>query len=366
MTSDRKSIVKQIRDRYPAEYGLHLSFGECGITVKSDREAVIEGLREYFTGWAEPPNPTRDSSDILISVHEALPPDLPVSFISKSPDPGKSKIKEEYSDLPDGRIVRKRLTGMIFVFGGDENVAVGPCLDNLNQIVNFINNRHIERKLCQGALLGHAAGVIWKEKGLALAGFSGAGKSTLALYLMNRGAVFVSNDRLMIEKKSLSDTEIRLFMHGVAKLPRVNPGTVLNNPNLRDIMSDQDREHFSLLSAEELWNVEHKYDAPIDSCFGPGRFVLSSRMHGLVILNWNKGQGITEAKEVCLSERRDLLPAFMKSVGLFFSAEGDCLMPEPSAENYLDYLSLCRILEIKGKIDFEKAADACVSFLEKG
>ena len=69
----------------------------------------------------------------------------------KTPDPGKTKIKEEYVDLDDGRIVRKRLTGMLFVFGGGQNVAVGPCGANLNQVINFINNRYIEWLLCRPA-----------------------------------------------------------------------------------------------------------------------------------------------------------------------------------------------------------------------
>ena len=64
------------------------------------------------------------------------------------------------------------------------HAAVGPCLANDNQIVNFINNRLIEVRLRAGDLLFHAAGVARNGRGLALAGFSGAGKSTLALAIM--------------------------------------------------------------------------------------------------------------------------------------------------------------------------------------
>lgn len=43
----------------------------------------------------------------------------------EEPDPGKSKVKEEYADFPDGRLVRKRLTGMVFVFGEGDHLAMG-------------------------------------------------------------------------------------------------------------------------------------------------------------------------------------------------------------------------------------------------
>jgi HprK-related kinase B len=353
-------ILKQLRENCPAEYRINLRFGDCRIEVAVSEKAIDQGLKAYFKPFADVPG----KADIRISVHETSPEQLKffdeLDFQIKEPDPGKSKIKEEYADVEQYRIVRKRLTGMVFVFGRDIHVVAGPCLCNLNQVVNFINNRYIEWKLCRGCLLGHAAGVMFKGKGLALAGFSGAGKSTLALHLMNRGAVFVSNDRLMIEKNGKG-----LLMHGVAKLPRINPGTALNNPNLTDIVPTEDKARFSGLSGEELWQLEHKYDVPVDECFGAERFVLSAQMQGLVILNWQRGEGEILVREVDPSERQDLLPAFMKSVGLFFSPDEKCAMPEPTIKNYADYLSLCSVMEITGMTDFEAAADACVSFLGK-
>jgi len=68
----------------------------------------------------------------------------------------------------------------------------------------------------------------------------------------------------------------------------------------------------------------------------------------------------TNIQQVDLKERRDLLPAFMKSTGLFFTPYDKCLMPEPTEENYIAHLSLCKVWEITGGIDFEKAAKACI------
>ncbi len=358
--SDRTKteIVQEYRENCPAGYKFYLKFGNCRIEVAASLPEIADELREYYSAFIKN---TGDRADIVITVHEADPPEFSASFATKAPDPGKTKIKEEYLDLKDGRIVRKRLTGMVFMFGQGENLAVGPCLANLNQVVNFINNRYIEWELCRGCLLGHAAGVLYKGKGLALAGFSGAGKSTLALHIMNHGAAFISNDRLMIERKNGS-----LVMYGVGKLPRINPGTILNNPSLGTILSDDEREVFSSLPEKDLWGLEHKYDAPIDRCFGPDRFVLNAPMYALAILNWKHGAGPMEVGEVNLAQRPDLLPAFMKSVGLFFAPCNGCAMPEPSVENYTAFLSLCRVLEFRGGVDFEMAAHTCTAFLENG
>ncbi|MGD9331108.1 MAG: HprK-related kinase B, partial [Desulfobacterales bacterium] len=225
--NSRTALVARIREAMPGSALLFLRFGECTVEVNANEEEVIADLKRYFSPFVI----ESGSAAIMVSVHQSPEYHLPVEYSLKPPDPGKTKIKEEFYEMADGRVVRKRLTGMLFVFGGGENVAVGPCLENLNQVVNFINNRYIEWLLCRGCLLGHAAGVVVDGRGLAMAGFSGAGKSTLALHLMNKGATFVSNDRLMIAPDNSG-----LEMHGVAKMPRINPGTALNNPYLRKIM----------------------------------------------------------------------------------------------------------------------------------
>jgi HprK-related kinase B len=352
--NSRTELVSRIRTALPAAHRLFLRFGNCALEVAANREEIISELSSYFHPFLSP----KVTADIQVSVHESNTHDLPVQYTVKQPDPGKTKIKEAFYDLSDGRIVRKQLTGMLFVFGGGENIAIGACLANLNQVVNFVNNRYIEWILCRGCILGHAAGVILNGKGIAMAGFSGAGKSTLALQLMNEGATFVSNDRVMIEKSKTG-----LIMHGVAKMPRINPGTALNNPFLKQIMSNEEQSYFAGLPENELWELEHKYDALIDDCYGPNRFVMSTAMDALVLLNWKRNGNPTTAEIVDLADRRDLLPAFMKNVGLFFLPPGKCAMPETVEEVYIDFLSRCRVLEIRGGTDFAEAANACLELI---
>jgi len=350
-----RELAAPFLNQYPCTHLLKLGFGGFGVDVRSNEERLVAWLADYFRDFL------RDSggAQSVVLAIESEPKDLALTYTAKEPEPGKTKIKEEWVELAHGRVVRKRLTGMLFLFGEGLNLALGPCLENPNQVVNFINNRFIEHKLNHGCLLGHAAGVSFEGMGLALAGFSGMGKSTLALHMMNLGLNFVSNDRVMIGRD-----KGYLTMYGVAKMPRVNPGTVLNNPSLTLVMPEEESRVFRGLPVEELWSLEHKHDAFIDECFGPGRFDLEARMKGLAILNWKRGGGAVQVAPVDLSSRRDLLPAFMKSAGLFYEAGHDMPIPDFSEDAYLDGLKGCTVLEVTGGGDFELAADRLTKFLK--
>lgn len=356
-TLKRQELNARLRERYPATHATHIAFAGCTITVRTNSARLSASLDHYFNAFLEQED---GKAMIEITAHEGQPPELVEPFIVKMPDPGKTKIKEEFLDLEDGRVVRKRVTGMVFIFGGQDFLAVGPCLANINQVINFVNNRFIDWKLKQEYLLLHAAGVKLGGSGLALAGFSGMGKSTLALHLMSRGTNFISNDRLLAKNH---DHEIT--MYGVAKLPRINPGTALNNKDLRDVIPADEAARFAALPPEKLWDLEHKYDVYIDKIYGPGRFELDAPMKGLVVLNWRRNAEKTVVREVSLPDRRDLLPAFMKSTGLFFLPEGAAHVIDHSPDNYVAMLSKCKVMEISGGVDFDIAAAACLHFLQQ-
>ena len=345
-------LVDLFRSGTEAPYQVCLSMGDCRFRVMTNSENLARELTTYFAPFLK----STADADISITALQAVVPDLGLTFQVKEPDPGKTKVKEEWADIAGGRVIRKRLTGMHFFFGQGLNLAVGDCEANPNQVVNFINNRFIERKLNDGCLLAHAAGVAVCETGMAMAGFSGMGKSTLALHLVSKGVTFVSNDRLMISPASPCPV-----MFGVAKHPRINPGTALHNPDLTGIISPEDTARFQSLSPEELWSLEHKYDALIDQLFGPDRFILQCPMRYLVLLNWHRDGSPTRIVEIDINERHDLLEAFMKDTGLFFTAENEYA---PTAEDYAKVLNGCRVFEISGGVDFDQAADGCLRLLE--
>lgn len=334
---------------------LGLSFAGTRIDVLTNDAELIHRIglyyRDFRDDWGHPA--------MVVNAVECLPPQLSLPLTLKEREPGKTQFKEAYAELADGRLVRKVRTDMVFAFGGDEHYAFGPCIANEAQVVNFINNRYIQQVLHRGALLFHTAAVSSNGRGLALAGFAGAGKSTLALHLMRQGTDFVSNDRAMVRP-----AENGLQILGVPKMPRVNPGTVVHNESLRPVIPESERKAFEALPPAELWDLEHKYDAFIDECFGPGRFKLKTRLALLAILNWGRNSRPLTIEPVRLRDRTDLLPAFMKDVGLFFEADDPEHEFDFSADAYLDLLESCRVVELTGGVDFDGAASELLALLQ--
>ncbi len=348
-------IAEALSTGHAPDQSLRLEFGECTIEVKSDSKALIDRLKEYYKEFLGKKLP-----DIQVLAFEIAEPKFDFIFMKKPPEPGKSKIKEEFFDLRDGRVVRKILTGMYFIFGRGINIAAGNCLQNYNQVVNFINNRYIERMIKRECMLMHAAGVVLKGKGIAIAGFAGRGKSTLALTLLNRGLKFLSNDRVMVKKY---DGGTR--MYGIPKLPRVNPGTILSNPVLGKILTEEERHEFEKYTPEKLWELEHKFDVDISEIYGSDRFSLQAEMKALVIINWDRnGDEPFAITEVDLVGRPDLVHAYMKLPGLFFEMSEDTKPPDFSEAAYINCMKSCRVFEITGSVNFEEAAEHCISLLE--
>ncbi|MDR2605378.1 MAG: HprK-related kinase B [Desulfovibrio sp.] len=355
MKTSCTDFIRAVRERRPATRELRLNFDGIAVLVASNSQDLNAMLEAYFCEFVAAPG-DNFTPDFVITAHEGTVPDIGEAFTEKAPDPGKTKVKEEYINCGDGRLVRKRLTGMLFAFTPAEHLAVGECARNCNQIINFINSRLIARHLDRGCYLGHAAAVAFRGKGIALCGFSGMGKSTLALFLMNEGCVFVSNDRVLLS----GDLPARLY--GVPKQPRINPGTALHNDALRNIVDSEDRERFAALPPERLWSLEHKYDALIGECWGPGRFALRAPFSGLAALNWRREGGTTRFAEVYPPDRLDLVRAFSKDSGLFFAPDASEVRPAPSLEAYAVRLAQAPMLEITGGVDFAAAAAACLEF----
>jgi len=337
----RNTIIEYFSVPYP--WRIQVRLNHLIVEIRMNQKKLGNTLTKYFHEFLS----TNGKPDIIVHCYESDVLDWGIDYTEKEPDPGKARIKEEYADIDGFRIVRKRLTGMLFAFNDKFHLAVGPCEQNSNQVINFVNNRYIQWMLRHESLLLHAAGVRLGDKGLALCGFAGMGKSTLALHLLGAGFDFVSNDRLMINK-----TGIGLQMYGLVKYPRINPGTILNNPLLHSYISSSEKETLLKMPDEELRKLENKYDVIIEDIYGSNRFHISSGMFGLVILNWNWTKSDPIVTQVDLHKRRDLLPSFMKSPGLFYLPGVE---DKPfDEESYLDVLDNCLVFEITGGVDFQE------------
>lgn len=335
----------------PTEQNIWLQMGDCTLHCQSNSAALMAQLQQYFTPFLCEAQP----ADISLSLLEAAVPPLNLDFSDWKREPGKSGRKDAIADLADGRLVQKVRTGMLFLQNSDHPIAIGPCCDNDNQVINFINAQAMNWLQQRGWLICHSAAVCTDLYGLAICGFSGGGKSTLMLKLMDADKVkFVSNDRLFI-KNLQGQTQAR----GIAKLPRINPGTALHNPMLKPLLPPLKQQQLAALSTDKLWELEDKYDVILDQIYGPGCIQLQTPLNAILILNWDRNSSEpTRIAPVDINQRQDLLPALAKSPGPFYQdAEGSFLNEPNIAPNhdYLATLANVEVLEASGGIDFDSA-----------
>ncbi|MCB1152553.1 HprK-related kinase B, partial [bacterium] len=227
-------------NRITGRFDLHI--GDVRVRVASNSDELLDKLRHYFRHFR---GPEGGEVDFVVEAYQADKPDFGVEYVDWVRDPGKTGRKDAYADAPDGRFVWKVRTGMQFLVGDGIHIAVGDCLANDNQVINFVNSQYIAGLVDAGWQLCHAAAVVHGGHAVAIAGFSGRGKSTLALHLLGHGLNYASNDRLLIAKQ---DGGVRLS--GVAKFPRINPGTALSNPNLSNILTAERRAELEKIPVE--------------------------------------------------------------------------------------------------------------------
>ena len=252
VTDSVRSLAERAIADHPPGETMCLALGAWTVSVETNSTELAKELRHYFRNFLS--DDDARPADCRIVAIQTKEPDYGLEFCDWERDPGKVGRKDTFADGSDGRIVRKYRTGMQFLMGGAYRVAIGPCLANDNQVVNFVNSQFIGAMLNEGWVLCHAAAVANDAgRGLAMAGFSGGGKSTLALHLMSHGLHFTSNDRLLVRRG-----DGRIEMSGVPKFPRINPGTALNNPNLSSILPPDRRTALADMPITELWPTRRK------------------------------------------------------------------------------------------------------------
>ena len=335
---------------------LYLALGECMLRLRSNSVALLAGLADYFSHVAS----NAMTPDLDIIAIERAAPELGIDFIDWKREPGKTGRKDSFVDLPGGRLVRKVRTGMVFLQSESHRIAAGPCRNYDNQVINFINSQYMNWLQNRGWLICHAAGLVYRGKGLGIAGFSGGGKSTLMLHLLDNDEVsYLTNDRLFVHAGSE-----RTLARGIPKLPRINPGTIVHNRKLHSLIPTQQRAALRQLPAAELWELEEKYDVHIDRVYGPGRIIAEAPLAAFLILDWQRdGDRELVVERVDLAAQRDLLGALMKSPGPFYQYPDGTFLQDTTALDesaYLDTLKDMAIYVARGRIDFSAMSDRCL------
>lgn len=368
MNEDSRHLeAAEISALVPAESDLgtlELGLGGLRIRVRSNSPSLLAELERYYRTFRSECGP---ATDFVVDAVEHEPLALPLLFRQWPREPGKSGPKEEFADVEGGRVVRKVRTGMCFLIGRDHRLAIGPCEKNANQIINFVNTQLINHYLQEGWILGHAAAIADPGGGNAvvIAASSGGGKSTLALRVLSRGANFMSNDRVLLHRE---EDGVRVW--GVPKLPRINPGTILNDPRLHSLLSSERRAELATLPREALWRLEEKYDVDLAACYPESRYVHGARLSALVVLDWNRGsEEPPRFLESGYEDARAAFGALQKGPGPFYVprvGEFPNVPLEPEASRYLETLSGLPTLEVTGGVDFAAVADQVATRLALG
>ena len=339
-----------------SEKALNLSVFDWRLRIRSNSPALLERLQDYFAHVTD----SNTECDAEVIAIDGAAPDLALIFHDWAREPGKTGRKDSYVDLSDGRVIRKVRTGMVFLQSETQRIAAGPCLQNDNQVINFINAQIMNRLQQHGWLICHAAAFVRADSAYAVAGFSGNGKSTLMLQALERAdCAYLTNDRLFLQRFG-DQTDAR----GIPKMPRINPGTLLHNKRLCGLLDTEQQQRLREMPDDTLWDLEEKHDVLIARHYGANRVVQQAPLAGLLILNWSRRSNQATRVEPCsIAERPDLLGAVMKSPGPFyqyadghFFSDKTALDPAP----YIDSLAETAVFEATGSINFDKAIQAFV------
>lgn len=284
---------------------------------------------------------------------------LPGQSLAAAPDwiewrreGGKTGRKDAYYDLRDGRLIHKVRTGVTFLQSPQALIAFGPLDENVSTVINFINTQVLNICQREGWQICHAAAVTNGARTLAIAGLSGGGKSTSILRMMDLpGTRFVSNDRLLVRGGS------PVQALGIPKQPRINPGTILGNPQLQGMLGADEQARLRAMPLAELWDLEEKHDLFIRQAYGQGRVQYEAPLTHFWVLNWQRGGDVpTRIEPVDLAQRPDLLGAIMKSAGPFYQGPDGTFLSNgatPDPAGYLAALDGVRVCEVSGGVDFD-------------
>ena len=329
--------------RVETPYTLALEFGDVPVAVRTNHAEVQSRLRRYFSPFVT--NGVRDGRTEVTLLHGSVEPRG--CFLDLERGSGK-RVKEAIQEVPGGRLILKRSTGVLMGLEPGYAYAQGDLLTNLNQAVNLINAGYAKALLRRGHVLFHASAVTRDGRAAVLAGAPGAGKSSSALHLVEDGFRFLSNDRVLAQAGPG-----RVEALGYPKQPRVNPGTLVRHPRLAALLTPEDRNSLAMLSPEELWLLERKCDVDLDAIYGSGTVELSGSMKCFILLKWRLKSGAFAVRRLRPPEALLELPLYYKDLGAFdLDRPSTALGTASTLSSYAAILDQVGTFEVSGGVDF--------------
>jgi HprK-related kinase B len=356
------SVIDDVLGREAAPHRLPLDIHGVGMVVRSNDRGVLEAMRHVYARYVgdgqEAPRYELWALDLDPS------PWLPADrgrfdrYVTAS-----GKRKDAFLDEGGVRTVVKATTGLAVVFDDRRYVVMGRMDEAANQLNNVINAVHILEMERRGYTVVHGAGLEAGGRGFALTGGAGTGKTTTLLKVVAAGGVFVSNDRLLVRRLDAGDD---FEMRGVVKRPRVCAGTMHGDPRLREQLPKDARDRYGRMPFDELFGLEEKYDVDVEETYGPGRAKDRGRFRRLYCLMWTRdGEGLTfERADPSADGFWDAFgPGLCRDAGVYDRSRRDSLWNAGKSERWRRELDGLEVFLVKGRLDFDRAADALLDHL---
>lgn len=333
---------------------LTLTFNDLTFRLFANNPEILSYLDDYYAGLTDS---ATASTELSLFLFDGTADTAQVDWHPvKRAKASALGLKEAYADTAEGRWIHKVRTGMVMFQSLRSPMVVGDLLKNRAQVVNFINNQFLNHQQRQRYLLGHASAFTVNGDTTAIAASSGGGKSTLMLRAMeSSGTRFLSNDRILFQPEA---EHVRVL--GVAKHPRVNPGTLVNSERLISILPEAERAKFEGMPTAQLWEIEQKYDVLISQAYGESRANLSGHLTNLILLDWSLNSSTpTELCPVDISKTPDALDGLRKNPGPFFQLQDGTFPPEHTqpATVYAQHLPGVQVYRLAGQVDFDRAIE---------
>jgi HprK-related kinase B len=122
--ANMREFVQRVTEYGKTELHLALRFGNYDLAIATNSGAMVEKLRHIYRHFLDDA-PTSRFAIRIIDVPAA--PDPGLAFTYRLSDDSDDESKDEFCDLTDGRVIRKRSNGILFASGDGIELAIGPC-----------------------------------------------------------------------------------------------------------------------------------------------------------------------------------------------------------------------------------------------
>ena len=267
---------------------MRLRFNQFELEFASQDETLFAAVAEYYRPFIAADGKAAPDSSVYAFQLPGKSSTFNMRDFSRV-ERGK-KIKEEFIDIFEGRVVRKKRSKVEMFFDGRNNVIFGSLHDNLHQVCHLINIVYSRYFLVnRGYMLWHAAamGDPTTGKAAAIAGLGDTALNTIIMRLLEQDFCFCTYDRLMVRG---GGDEVHAL--GYPKRPFCNAAAVLNNPRLAPIVPVEELAKLKAMPAREVLALDLTYDIPVEKIYGPDRYRLECELSSLYLIKWTADRNV--------------------------------------------------------------------------